>query len=206
MNTQNKVEVIPLFSSPVLVSNENENCSFTHIIDYCNSLEYRQNKSGNLTSVDSYILENPMFSEIKRLILGAIEQYTKRVMMWSNNDFFITQSWININPKNTAHHTHFHKNSIISGTFYLQTNDNDSITFLSDRKDCMDLVVSSFNLWNSTSWDMCVKTNTITIFPSLLSHEVKENTSADERISISFNVFVKGMLGTNKNLTLLQFK
>ena len=30
-------------------------------------------------------------------------------------EFYITQSWINFNPKGSFHHTHYHPNSLISG-------------------------------------------------------------------------------------------
>ena len=44
-------------------------------------------------------------------------------------DFYITQSWINITKPDEFHHEHFHTNSIISGVFYISTEEDDAITF-----------------------------------------------------------------------------
>jgi hypothetical protein len=53
---------------------------------------------------------------------------------------------------------------------------------------------------------MDVKDNTIAIFPSLLAHSVKTNTHQRERISIAFNIFVRGKIGSEEALTLLEIK
>jgi uncharacterized protein (TIGR02466 family) len=206
MSIQNKVEVYPLFSNPVFVSNEYEDYSFADIVAYCQVLEYHPNSGGNAASTDTNILDNPIFSKIKELIWNSINHYTKGIMRWDDHEFVITQSWVNVNSTNTYHHIHHHNNSIISGVFYLQTNENDNITFHGESKSTLELTSVEYNLWNSKTWDMNVKDNTIAIFPSLLAHSVKTNIHSKERISIAFNTFVKGTIGSKEALTLLEIK
>jgi uncharacterized protein (TIGR02466 family) len=206
MSIQNKVELYPLFSNPVFVSNEHEDYCFADIVAYCQVLEYRSNAGGNFASIDTNILENPVFSKIKELVWDAINHYTKGVMRWEDHEFFITQSWVNVNPTDTYHHIHHHNNSIVSGVFYLQTNKNETITFHGETKSTLELTNADYNLWNSKTWNMDVKDNTIAIFPSLLAHSVKTNTHQRERISIAFNIFVRGKIGSEEALTLLEIK
>lgn len=196
-------EVLPLFSNPVFISRVNEGRYFPEIVKYCKTLEFNKNSGGNYASIDTKILDQPIFTEIKRLISDAIIEYTKDIMVWTSNDFYITQSWLNVNPPGSIHHTHYHYNSILSGTFYVQTTEDDSILFNYDAKETLKLTPSSYNIWNSDSWSVPVTSGMIVLFPSKLMHGVKQNTSNIERISIAFNTFVKGQLGTDETLTLL---
>ena len=57
------------------------------------------------------------------------------------------------------------------------------------------------NVFNSLSYRLPVKENMLILFPSELEHEVDINIQDKTRISLSFNVFVKGMVssvGTTK--------
>jgi uncharacterized protein (TIGR02466 family) len=146
-----------------------------------------------------------MFAEIRELIQTEINHYTKNIMMWDSNEFYITQSWVNVNPKDTEHHIHYHYNSIISGTFYLQTSDNDNIVFhRRSEVALLNMERSSFNIWNSDFWKVQVKNNSIVLFPSPLYHSVDKNETEYERVSIAFNVFARGEFGTEKGLTYLK--
>ena len=199
-------EVIPLFSTPVYVTTPDvPDQKFQHVLNYCKELEYHLNAGQNWASNNRSILSIPIFKEIKELIQTEINHYAKNVMMWDSNEFYITQSWVNVNPKDTEHHIHYHHNSIISGTFYLETGENDNIVF--HRKSELSLLAmprSSFNIWNSDLWKVQVKNNTIVLFPSSLYHSVDKNESNFERVSIAFNVFASGEFGTAEGLTYLK--
>ena len=56
-------------------------------------------------------------------------------------------------------------------------------------------------------WSFPVATNELILFPSWLSHQVRVNEKATtDRISISFNTFVRGTFGSRKDLTELILK
>ena len=50
---------------------------------------------------------------------------------------------------------------------------------------------------------MFLQEGDLVLFPSHLSHLVPSNLSDEERISLSFNTWVKGSLGTKQRLTYL---
>jgi hypothetical protein len=64
--------------------------------------------------------------------------------------------------------------------------------------------IEKYNLYNSSSWFFPVETNNLILFPSNLEHFVTTKNDTSERISLAFNVFVKGTLGMKKNLTYLK--
>lgn len=199
-----KNEVYPLFSTPVLVSYSDEP-PMAKVIEYCKTLEYAPNKGSNYISLVDNILDDPMFADIRKKILIALDEYTKGVMKWDQHEFYITQSWVNVNPKGTEHHPHYHYNSFLSGVFYLQTAREDHIKFMNDPKPLIELSKSDYNIWNSNAYQVPVKDNAITIFPSSTMHSVDAHIEEDyERISIAFNTFVRGKLGTRESMTYLE--
>jgi hypothetical protein len=57
--------------------------------------------------------------------------------------------------------------------------------------------------FNSQTWSYGVETGDIVLFPSQLVHnveQVKEHTDRTQRVSLSFNTFLKGRLGDGYNL------
>jgi len=194
-------EIYPLFSTPVFKTHYN-GPPLNDLIKFCKSSETRVNKGNNYTSLDNYILNSPLFADLKKFIDNSIEEY-KTAMEWENN-FYITQSWFNVNPTGTGHHEHYHLNSIVSGTFYLSAGSNDFITFHSGQRPSIGLTTNSFNMMNAPSWDLEVATSDLVLFPSNTLHSVKPNKESYERISLAFNTFVSGTLGLNENLTHLK--
>jgi ectoine hydroxylase-related dioxygenase (phytanoyl-CoA dioxygenase family) len=51
-------------------------------------------------------------------------------------------------------------------------------------------------MFNSTEWSVSVEDGDILIFPSSCFHHVKVNQSNNRRISIAFNTFVRGTIGS----------
>jgi uncharacterized protein (TIGR02466 family) len=198
-------DLYPLFSTPVLTV-DSEVPKFQSTINYCeNVLEYRVNSGGNSTSKHSKVLDLPELKEIKELCEQAVDYYARNVAMMDLTDVtpYITQSWINKNSKGTSHHEHFHNNSLFSGVFYLQTAENDHITFNSGTRPFLNYKETEHNIWNSRAYHVPVKDNRIIIFPSQTLHTVGSHLSQWDRISLAFNVFIKGQLGVEDNLTLL---
>ena len=140
-------------------------------------------------------------------LLVKINDYFKSVE--DSNDkveLYITQSWLNYNEANTYHHEHWHTNSYISGVLYIKADENlDFIRFLNPRYSSFEFSnKNNFNIFNSGIWDFPVKSGSIIIFPSYLRHSVTNNTSNNERISLAFNVFLKGVIGNEDELTQLK--
>lgn len=163
--------------------------------------ETRDN-TGNTTSVDNYILNNKEMKKIKQFIEYSLKEYFKNIYQ-PKHDIkpYITQSWCNYTKEGQFHHRHSHPNSFISGVFYVQADkDKDKIHFFKEGYDRIKLPANNYNIFNSDSWWFSTGTNDLVIFPSNLVHMV-ERVIGKERISLSFNTFLKGYIGEDKELT-----
>ena len=164
----------------------------------------------NSTSINSYIF-NDRLKNIKQFCEHSIEKYVKEIIVPKDElDVYITQSWLNVTKPKEQHHSHCHHNSIISGVFYISTEETDSISFYNPNQILMDQIKveqKEYNLWNSLKWTFPVENNVIILFPSWLHHEVNPNQEATkDRISLSFNTYVRGKIGKDADLTELILK
>jgi uncharacterized protein (TIGR02466 family) len=158
---------------------------------------------GNITSNNNYILNEKPFANIKKQLDLKIQDYFDKVISPANNITpYITQSWLNYTETNQYHHKHAHPNSLVSGVFYINCHEeHDKIKFFNDNYKTIKLEVKDWNIWNSESWWFSVKTGDVILFPSSLTHMVETKEGDNTRISLAFNVFIKGIIGVNKNLT-----
>ena len=162
-----------------------------------------RNKSGNITSSNKNILDQPVFKNIKQELELIIEDYVEKIIVPSNNITpYITQSWLNYTEPGQFHHTHAHANSLVSGVLYFNCHETlDKITFYSHRYDIIKPETRTFNHFNSESWWFGVKTKEVILFPSSLTHGVDTKEGDNTRISLAFNVFVKGSFGNYDSAT-----
>jgi uncharacterized protein (TIGR02466 family) len=158
---------------------------------------------GNITSNNNYILDEKPFANIKKELHIRVQDYFDKVISPANNiKPYITQSWLNYTETNQYHHKHTHPNSLVSGVFYINCHEeHDKIKFFNDTYKTIKLEVKDWNLWNSETWWFSVKTGDVILFPSSLTHMVETKEGDNTRISLAFNVFIKGTVGNNKNLT-----
>jgi uncharacterized protein (TIGR02466 family) len=158
---------------------------------------------GNITSNNNYIINEKPFANIKKDLDLRVKDYFEKVI--SPTDAitpYITQSWLNYTETNQYHHKHSHPNSLVSGVFYINCHEeHDKIKFFNDNYKTIKPEVKDYNIWNSETWWFTVKTGDIILFPSSLTHMVETKQGDNTRISLAFNVFIKGTVGNNKNLT-----
>ena len=198
---------IPLMEFEYGQISEDENNIINH---YLNDL--RPNVY-NFTTRESYILDKEKgLSNLKKFINSAIYTYVKSVIVGDeyNQDelnFKITQSWANLTkPGSAGHHQHTHSNSVISGVFYVKTNDVDNIVFANNflSLQTISIPVKKYNQFNSDTWRFPVSAGKLILFPSNLLHQVESPIGDEDRISLSFNVFPFGILGSIEQLSELR--
>jgi uncharacterized protein (TIGR02466 family) len=165
--------------------------------------QVRHPNEGNTTSDNRKILKSVEMTEIREFIEDAMLDYFKSVYAPKFDVTpYITQSWANFTEPGQYHHKHSHPNSIISGVFYPQADrETDKIYFYKDGYERIKLTAGEYNPYNSESWWYETGAGDLIIFPSSLTHMVQTKQGDGTRISISFNTFLKGYIGSDENLT-----
>ena len=161
--------------------------------------------TGNTTSIDRYVLDEPVMANIKSFLQFYINYFMSNIEAPYNPvEAYITQSWLNYTQPGEFHHKHEHPNSYLSGVLYINADpDKDKIYFYKSGYKRINLPTEQFNQFNSESWWFNVGTCDLVIFPSYLTHMVEQTESKDTRISLSFNTFLKGYIGAEESLTAL---
>ena len=220
MNTNNEFGVVGIFQNPVYYAHRNEDFDLTEekeIEDIVNNGQKHQNSLGpqedtclHGVTVDSYIF-NTKLKKTKEFCEYHIKQYVKEIINPKEEDIelYITQSWLNVLKPGGTHQMHIHPNSVISGVFYVNVNENDGIWFYGRQtaSEVIKIKEKENTIYNSDRVFINVKDLFLLLFPSSMEHSVEPNNKATtDRISISFNTFVKGKVGDKNELTDLIFQ
>ena len=208
MNTGNKPEVVDLFPIPLVIEPipvDKEELEFA-ILYLSNQENLYMNSDKNYSSKDSYILN--LMPKLNKQIENSLSLYIPNIL-GENSNLKITQSWLNFNPPGTSHHHHYHPNSIISGIVYLQNDDDTgNIEFHRPASQIRPILddVKNWNKYNFHFVYFTPKVNNMFLFPSSLYHKVTDNKSTINRISLSFNTFYQGVIGSRNSLQELDLR
>jgi uncharacterized protein (TIGR02466 family) len=171
-------------------------------INYIVNLPFQEMQNGFITE-NVTLLDDPNCLEIRNKILNAFNDYAYNLLkIKPETEFYLTTSWaVKFLPGGSAHE-HTHTNSLFSGTLYLKAaEDTGQITFHKHQKylnfssPTISLEFAEQNIFNSSTWSITPTENQIIIFPSNVMHSVDTNNSKDDRISVAFNLFVRGNFG-----------
>ena len=199
-----KAVIENLFPTPIYMTNIDR--PFTkQELQFVNKQKKHCNKNeGNINTKDNYILNRKEFKNIKKLLDQCCKDYLEKIISPKNTvELYITQSWLNYTETNQYHHQHAHPNSVVSGVLYFNCDkENDKILFSSSKSyEQINLEVDQYNTWNSKTWWFPLQTGQLLMFPSSTKHQVKTKKGTNTRISLSFNTFYKGTIGSNSDLT-----
>ncbi len=117
------------------------------------------------------------------------------------DDIQMTSFWFNVSRPGYSHRNHVHPNNIISGVYYLKTSPEcGSIVFDDPRPQANVLLpdVSEVTPFNNHTYAVTPEAGQMIMFPSWLAHRVAINRSKQERISLSFNVMLRGGYGFDR--------
>jgi uncharacterized protein (TIGR02466 family) len=191
-----------IFPTPVYISKLNRTLTPLELKFVEKSKKNFINNEGNITSSNNYILNEKPFLNLKKELDLRVKDYFEKVISPVDTVIpYITQSWLNYTETNQYHHKHSHPNSLVSGVFYINCHEElDKIKFFNDTYKTIKPEIKTWNLYNSESWWFSVKTGDVILFPSSLTHMVETKEGTNTRISLAFNVFVKGTIGINDKL------
>ena len=200
-----EVKVTGIFPVPIYQTILNREIS-TEEKNFFNKLERTKN-SYNYNSKNNYVLDEEPLSTLKEELFLRVEDYFQKIITPKTNVLpYITQSWVNWTKKGEEHHKHAHSNSLFSGVFYIDADEEyDSIKFFKRHTyESLSIEPYEYHLFNSESWTFKVKTGDIILFPSSLGHLVESKIGDNLRTSLSFNTFIKGTIGVDVELTELK--
>ena len=189
-----------LFGVPIYTSDVDPISSKS--VDYIVNLPFQRMENGFITE-DVTLLDDPNCLEIRNKILNAFDDYAYNLLkIKPETEFYLTTSWaVKFLPGGSAHE-HSHCNSLFSGTLYLKAaKETGQITFHKHQKylnfssPTISLEFTEQNIFNSSTWSITPTENQIIIFPSNVMHSVDINNSKDDRVSVAFNMFVRGNFG-----------
>lgn len=159
----------------------------------------------NSTSLDKYVLNAPALQSLRAFLMEGVNQYARKIISVSDKvEFYITQSWVNYTNTGQSHHRHMHTNSLMSGVFYISAvKEFDKLFFYREATPQINVWNNEVNWYNADSWFFSVGTGDLILFPSNVQHGVEETAGKHTRISLAFNTFVRGELGSEERLNSL---
>ena len=160
-----------------------------------NDVPYFANQSvdNNLQKVDAF---KPFVKKIYKVTNEMCKLYE-----YEYREIDITNMWINISEPHQTHPPHTHSNNLFSGVWYPCENINTSkIQFFDPRPQANQLTPKrkTTNINNSGIMGFTSKKDCMYMFPAWLSHWVPP--TPNKRISISFNVILRGEYGEENTL------
>ena len=200
----NKPTINNLFPIPIYTTKMNRGFTKQELQFVTEQKKHCTNNQGNINTKDNYILNRKEFKNIKKFLDKHCKDYLDTIICPKNNiELYITQSWLNYTEKDQYHHQHAHPNSVVSGVLYFDSDKkNDKILFSSNKGyQQIKPEIKDFNLWNSETWFFPVETGDLFMFPSSTTHQVETKKGNNTRISLAFNTFYKGIIGSNTQLT-----
>lgn len=158
---------------------------------------------GNVTSLDTLVLDNKVVSGITEFIKTSVNQcFNELYKPRKEVSLRITQSWLNYTKKDQYHHKHCHANSFLSGVFYVNADSQtDKIVFHDDTYSQITIPGNENTPVNCKIWSFPVNTGDLFIFPSNLMHSVETLNTDTVRASLAFNTFPVGYIGDDMTLT-----
>lgn len=196
-------DVQPLFATPYFRT------SIAHAMDsdqvaFIKNLKMVRNRD-NLISENLYIFNEPELKKLSDVVQEALDVYADKVMGISQK-LYVTQSWALINEPNVGMHAHAHSNSIISGSLYycdLPTPLSNVVfdKHTSYRQITLNPDRERQNVFNTPINVITPQTHDLIMFSSDLNHQIEANQSSEPRHAIAFNTFVKGKLGSFRDVS-----
>jgi|TARA_R100000482_G_scaffold116304_2_gene59480 uncharacterized protein (TIGR02466 family) len=190
------VQIIPIFSKPIYINKINiETKKIFNILNNFHLSKSRDDSKSSDIAINYNVLNMAELNELKEKIVISYEDFLNNNLHYKNK-FKITTSWITRTLPGQKSHAHNHLNSMFSGVFYVQTKKNcGKIQFQNLFNKTFHLNIKSYNIYNSDFWDIEPSDGLILIFPSEIYHQVLENFSDLERVSIAFNLLPIGKIG-----------
>ena len=183
-----------LFITPVFIA---ECKGHDHLIDRLYEIKAKDEKGmprsnvGGWHSHDDLYKDEEFKSTVGDILLNAKECFNHL----SVQDKYVpemTGLWGMINPPRSRNNVHTHPYNFLSGVYYLKVPPKSGDLVFFEPKPQAEVLSppktknASIHIAHSVNFEP--KENSLIFFPSWLQHEVKINTSNEDRVILSFNI------------------
>ena len=195
--------VKPLFAEPYFVTNIADAISPDQV-KFIKSIKMIENQMNHI-SEELYLFNRPELKSIKVAVHEALATYAQEVM-GVQHDLEVTQSWALMNPPGVGMHAHTHSNSLVSGSLYYAPMPDPPGNMIFERTNGyrqIELAVNEGkqNVYNTPRNAVVPKHGDLVLFSSSILHFVEVNQSQQDRYSIAFNSFVRGKIGSFRDVS-----
>ena len=191
-----KYTLTNLFPSPVHIFDTDGFDEFkNNLIDYAYKLREEDPKGFTISSRRGWQSKGFCLSDMNDLLHATILRGLSSFPSIKNTTEMRASAWININGPGAYNTLHSHPSTDLSGVMWIKSpKDCGSIAFVNPNDHSTYNEIYSYTqefkdqfFVHHAYWLPPLEGRMI-IFPSHLQHEVKENKSNEDRISVSFNV------------------
>ena len=164
---------------------------------YISDLWKKRDFDNNWQTKSADLQKKIEFADFAKEIITTNKTILGKVLKYYVEDIVITDMWANVLKPGEMHPPHTHSNNFLSGVWYLESDGNAGIVFKDPRNEVGVIVPrkSVANIDNSEIISFVSTINRAIIFPAWFQHWVPINRSKKNRISISWNIQIKGQLG-----------
>lgn len=134
----------------------------------------------------------PHFQEMAEMIDRHARKFARYLEMdLQGGSLEMSSCWVNIMSRNSAHSSHLHPLSVLSGTYYVSTPKSSSAIKFEDPR--LGLLMASPPRFpdgkprNQQFVKLEPRAGQVALWEGWLRHEVPPHTGKDDRVSISFN-------------------
>lgn len=192
-----QAETMNLFATPVIRSSLERSFTADEVAFFQQQLQQPIKAIANYSSQNKQVLAEAAMASINARIQQSLDHYLQTIFATSNRvSLKVTQSWLTLTRKGESHHSHVHPNSVVSGVLYINVGQQDGINFYRNQDSIWyELLRQQETYHNAYRYFIPVSVGDIVLFPSDLSHGVRELAEDVQRVSLSFNTFFEGELG-----------
>lgn len=192
-----QAETMNLFATPVVRSSLERGFTADEVAFFQQQLQQPIKAIANYASQNKQVLAEAAMASINARVQQSLDHYLQTIFTTSNRvSLKVTQSWLTLTRKGESHHSHVHPNSVVSGVLYINVGQQDGINFYRNQDSIWyELLRQQETYHNAFRYFIPVSVGDIVLFPSDLSHGVRELAEDVQRVSLSFNTFFEGELG-----------
>ena len=185
-----------IFPTNLFIIDDFYNSDTTAMKQYISNLWTNRDYDVNWQTKSADLHKKKEFKKFSELVISTSKEILN-ILKYDVEDIVITDMWANVLKSAEHHPAHTHSNNFLSGTYYLHSDQGASIMFR-DPRPAADVIAprrAENTLDNCSVLSYASKQNRAIFFPSWLPHWVEQNKSTKNRISIAWNIQLKGQVG-----------